>query len=412
LGKALAERGHNVWVVKPVYSDAEGKEGFSRSEYGGLVVDEAHVPVPPSHARKLGMGKAWQQGAAARMIEEYSWDFALWGGVDVLHGQHMVSSVAASRAAIRAAGNGGRVVSVATVRDYWPLCSTSTRLFAERNGQIRECVDCHKLRSYLRCATVGKTPVAYLPSLARWARTARMGRALAECDGVIGVSRYVRDELARSGRVPKKKLAAIPNLVHLPSVEKALGGRWPLPDIEPEEPFLMFAGKLDYNKGAQMLPEVVARSGVKLPVVVAGEGPLQAKIEADARQSGLDFRFYGWLDNDATVLLMGRARALLFPSAWQEPLSRVLLEGCAAGAAIVALDTGGTRDITTHGQSGWLAGDMDNFVVGVQKVSHDLPLNMRLREGARVRAEERFSSERVSARVEGLYRRLLEAQRG
>ena len=239
-----------------------------------------------------------------------------------------------------------------------------------------------------------------------------MGRALAECDGVIGVSRYVRDELARSGRVPKRKLAAIPNLVHLPSVDSALSGGWPLPDITSEEPFLIFAGKLDYNKGAQMLPETVARAGVGLPVIIAGEGPLQAKIEADARRLGLDFRFYGWLDNDATVLLMGRARALLFPSAWQEPLSRVLLEGCAAGAAVVALDTGGTRDIITQMESGWLAGDMDGFVAGLQKVSQDSSLNTRLRKGARARVEERFSSERVSARVEGLYRKLLEAKRG
>ena len=239
-----------------------------------------------------------------------------------------------------------------------------------------------------------------------------MGRALAECDGVIGVSRYVRDELARSGRVAKRKLAAIPNLVHLPSVESALGGEWPLPDISSDEQFLLFAGKLDYNKGAQMLPEAVARAEVKMPVVVAGEGPMQAGIEKEARRLGLDFRFYGWLDNDATVLLMGKARALLFPSAWQEPLSRVLLEGCAAGAAIVALDTGGTRDIISHMESGWLAGDMDSFVAGMQKVSQDLPLNMKLREGARARAEERFSSERVSARVEALYRKLLEAKRG
>jgi glycosyltransferase involved in cell wall biosynthesis len=239
-----------------------------------------------------------------------------------------------------------------------------------------------------------------------------MGRALAECDGVIGVSKYVRDELARSGRVAKRKLAAIPNLVHLSSVDDALGGEWPLPDINPDAPFLLFAGKLDYNKGAQMLPETVARLGVTLPVVIAGEGRMQAKIEADAKRSGLDFRFYGWLDNDATVLLMGRAKALLFPSAWQEPLSRVLLEGCAAGAAIVALDTGGTRDIVTHMESGWLASDMDSFVEGVQKVSQDSDLNMRLRAGARARAEERFSSERVSARMEALYRKLLEAKRG
>ena len=72
-----------------------------------------------------------------------------------------------------------------------------------------------------------------------------------------------------------------------------------------------------------------------MPVVLLGDGPLKAEIEADAAPRGLDFRFYSWLDNDAVLRVMQAAQVLLFPSAWQEPLSRVLLEGCAAGAAIL-----------------------------------------------------------------------------
>src|SRR5439155_3576255 len=106
-----------------------------------------------------------------------------------------------------------------------------------------------------------------------------------------------------------------------------------------------FVGKLDVNKGAQMLPDLIEKSGVKMRLAIAGDGPLRPSLEQDAQLRGLDFRFYDWLDNDSVILLMRYARALLFPSAWQEPLSRVLLEGCAAGAAIVALDTGGTSDI-------------------------------------------------------------------
>jgi glycogen synthase len=224
---------------------------------------------------------------------------------------------------------------------------------------------------------------------------------------VIGVSRYVRDELARSGRVPRRKLAAIPNLVTQSSVARAVEGAWPLPDISPDEPFLLFEGKLDVNKGAHLLPELVARSGVRLPVVVAGDGPLEEQIKQEAERLGLDFRFYGWLDNDAAILLLSRARALLFPSAWGEPLSRVLLEACAAGAAIVALDTGGTSDIIEHMRSGWLASTPESFVEGIRQVCSDPDLNARLREGAREIARKRFASESVSERVESLYLRIL-----
>jgi glycosyltransferase involved in cell wall biosynthesis len=214
--------------------------------------------------------------------------------------------------------------------------------------------------------------------------------------------------LERSGRVKGGKLITIPNMVDLASVDKALVGKWPLTDVAPGDRFLLFVGKWDLNKGAQILPEAVKRSGVNLPVVLAGEGLLRESIEAEAASLGLDFRFHDWLDNDAAILLMRHAMALLFPSAWQEPLSRVLLEGCAAGAAIVALDTGGTGDIIAHGESGWLAHDMSSFVEGIRIVAPDADLNQTLRVGARHRAEEKFSSSHVSARVEALYRRLLD----
>jgi glycosyltransferase involved in cell wall biosynthesis len=207
--------------------------------------------------------------------------------------------------------------------------------------------------------------------------------------------------------VPDEKLTVVPNLVDLPSVERALAGRWPLHDISPQDPFLLFAGKLDANKGPQLLPQALAEAGVGLPLVVAGDGPLRAKLAAEAHSLGLDFRFCDWLDNDAVLLLMSRARALMFPSAWQEPLSRVLLEGCASGAAIVALDTGGTHDILVHGESGWLVESRVEFAHGIKEVLADEHLAARLRSGARRRAEGVFSAPVVSAQVEALYYRLL-----
>ena len=241
----------------------------------------------------------------------------------------------------------------------------------------------------------------------KWLRTAQAGLVLGRCDAVIAVSDYVRGELERSGRVSGSRLVTIPNMVDLASVDHALRGKWPLTDIAPGEPFLLFAGKFDLNKGAQILPEAVQLSGVRLPVVLAGEGPLRDSIASDAASRGLDFRFCEWLDNDSVILLMRHATALLFPSAWQEPLSRVLLEGCAAGAAIVALDTGGTGDAIAHGESGWLARDVRGFVEGIRQVADDSSLNGRLRDGARHRAEDKFASDHVVSRVETLYRRLL-----
>jgi glycosyltransferase involved in cell wall biosynthesis len=239
--------------------------------------------------------------------------------------------------------------------------------------------------------------------LATW----KASKHLASCNATVAVSEYVKGELAKSGRVPLDRLVSLPNLVHLPSVERSLVSTWPLADIGQDEPFLLFAGKLDTNKGAQFLPAALTKAGVDLPVVFAGDGPLRDTLEPDAKAAGLDFRFYDWLDNDAILRLMRSARVLLFPSAWQEPLSRVLLEGCAAGAAIVAMNTGGTPDVIVHGESGWLAEDAASFASGISTLSADAELNARLRHGARHQAETLFASDKVAGEVEWLYEALL-----
>jgi glycogen(starch) synthase len=409
LGKALAERGHRVLAIRPRFDQPVARAGLRVVEYRGLMVEEVLVPEPARWASKLGLGKALSATVARRSLARRAYATARASNSAILHGQHSLSSGAVSAAARRARRGGHRVASVATVRDYWPLCPISTRLFPAKAGPDYECRDCHRLAAYLGCVRAsGGGPQAKAKLAARWLPALLASKEFAQCDAVVAVSDYVHGELARSGRVPMEKLVTLPNLVDLPSVESALKGPWPLHDISPTDPFLLFAGKLDPNKGAQILPAVLdeARSG--LPLVVAGDGPLRAELAHEAETRGLDFRFYDWLDNDAVLLLMSRAKALLFPSAWQEPLSRVLLEGCAAGAAIVALDTGGTRDILVHGESGWLAQSRAEMVVGVRRVVDDADLASRLRAGARHRAEQRFAAPVVSAQVEELYRKLLD----
>jgi glycogen(starch) synthase len=412
LAKALAERGHGVEVVRPVYIRQAKGLGLRRGRFKGVAVDEVLIPEEPYWVQMLHIDKALRERMASWLISRYAYHLAEQCDTMVLHAQHSVSTVGAARAARRMRKARRKVALLTTVRDYWPLCPASTRLFQDRPGNSFECNDCQRLLAYLACyRRQTKLPTAIAAGLARWLLCLARSRALASCDGVIAVSNYVREELERSGRVNAEKLWTIPNLVDLPSVDRALQRPWPLTDLAPEEPFLLFVGKLDVNKGAQLLPEAVARSGAGMPVVIAGSGHLMDRIGREAKSRGLDFRFYDWLDNDDVLLLMSRASVLMFPSAWQEPLSRVLLEVLASGAAIVVMDTGGTKDAISHYESGWLSETPQEFAEGIRLVAGDPLLNARLRMGARQTAEMRFAAPIVAANVEELYRELL-ARRG
>ncbi len=281
-------------IVRPRYGEARTRPGKRVVEYGGLPVEELLVPRAPAWATRVGLAKAWEERTAARLLARYVTQEAMRQKVDIIHGQHMVSALAASRAARQIRKAGGKVASLATVRDYWPLCPVSTRLFTGPDGESFECEECHRLTEYVGCVSKEKrrSVVRYPMALLRWARTAQAGSALGRCDAVIAVSDYVRGQLERGGRVRGGKLLTLPNMVDLASVDRALQGEWPLADIALGEPFLLFVGKWDMNKGAQMLPEMLELSGVRLPVVLAGEGLLRECIATDAARRGLDFRFY------------------------------------------------------------------------------------------------------------------------
>jgi glycosyltransferase involved in cell wall biosynthesis len=274
------------------------------------------------------------------------------------------------------------------------------------------CPTCWRTPDLLRClwAAQGVVSVRQWPGLpVRQAIAAGRRRALAASDAVIAVSRFVAGELQRAGAVPPSRLHVVPNLVDVAHVERivATPPPWDTIGLAPDAPFLLFVGKLEPNKGAQLLPAALRAAGVgpDRPVVLAGDGPLEGWLRREGARAGLDLRF-AYLDNDDVLRLMARAAVLLFPSAWNEPLSRVLLEGCAAGACILALDTGGTPDAITA-DSGVLVPDMAAFARELRALLGDAPRRERLRQGARARARARFDEPVVISQVEALYERVL-----
>jgi glycosyltransferase involved in cell wall biosynthesis len=375
-------------------------------------VVELRVPRGRGRVQRL-----WgREVIAPRRYAQLVGEIARRMNADLVHAQHTLSVPAAVGAAAAARRAGRRLPVVSTVRDYWPLCIYSTmQIPTMRNGVPSEqpCPQCWRTPDLLRClwAAQGAASLRLWPGLpVRQAITAGRRRALASSDAVIAVSRFVAGELRRANAVSPQRLHVLPNLVDVAHVERivATPPPWEQVGLAPDAPFLLFVGKLEPNKGAQLLPAALRAAGVgpDLPVVLAGDGPLEGWLRREGiADAGLDLRF-AYLDNDDVLRLMARAAVLLFPSAWNEPLSRVLLEGCAAGACILALDTGGTPDAIT-GESGVLVPDMAAFARELRGLLADAPRRERLRQGARARARARFDEPVVITQVEALYERVM-----
>ena len=157
------------------------------------------------------------------------------------------------------------------------------------------------------------------------------------------------------------------------------------PSFELPERFVVFVGKLEENKGARHLVPAIAASGTGLPLVVLGEGTLAHAVKMDAAEAGVPLLLRGWAEREDVLRILARATALVFPSLWPEPLSRVLLEALALGVPVAAMETGGTTEILGPG-GGLLVRDAEALGDALRRIVTDAGLRDDLRAAARERA--------------------------
>jgi glycosyltransferase involved in cell wall biosynthesis len=195
----------------------------------------------------------------------------------------------------------------------------------------------------------------------------RRGTVLEACRAAAGVlvnCRFMADAAARDG-VPPEKIRVLPNGVDTsrfrfrPQDE----ARALLPAAlcpEAGERIILFAGNLAPVKGPDTAVEVlyrtaaaVERDGIRIRLVMLGDGPMRADLVRRIGRSGLGGRvtLAGSRPHDETALWMNAADCLLLPSR-SEGMPNVVLEALASGLPVVAADVGGVRELGIDGDEG------------------------------------------------------------
>lgn len=141
------------------------------------------------------------------------------------------------------------------------------------------------------------------------------------------LSEYMRSELEAAGIHPARVFVTPPWAHGLDVAAPASG-----------PPCVLFAGRLVDAKGVGDAIAAWRLSGLRLPLVFAGTGPLRTELE------GQGFEVTGWLERTRMSGVYRRAVSLLMPSRWQEPFGIAGLEALALGVPVAAYDSGGVRE--------------------------------------------------------------------
>lgn len=178
----------------------------------------------------------------------------------------------------------------------------------------------------------------------------------------------------------------------------------------PSEVLLSTVGRLDEQKGQDVLIEAMARlkNAHQVRCVIMGEGPARARLEALIRQLNVRDVIRLWGERDDASAWLAACDIFVLPSLW-EGLPNALLEAMALGLPAVASNVDGVPEIVTRGRDGLLVEPKDPAALAgaIAQLVVDAPMRSALGQAARARIQERFSLPAMIANYEGAYRRVL-----
>lgn len=131
------------------------------------------------------------------------------------------------------------------------------------------------------------------------------------------------------------------------------------PTPTPDDRRLVNVGRLEEAKGQVVLVDAVAElleAGEEpFEVLIAGEGPLRAMLEAHIRERGVEHavKLLGAMGHREVAELIAGSRGLVQPS-FAEGIPVTVMEALALGRAVIATPVGGVTELVDHGGNGWL----------------------------------------------------------
>lgn len=306
------------------------------------------------------------------------------GRPDVVHVHNFFPLLSPS---IYAACNERGVPVVQTLHNYRTICSNGMLLRNDRPCEL--CVTGSPYQGVRHRCYRGSV-VASLPLARMIAKHRKAGTWQRRVDRFIALTEFARSRFLAAG-FPAEKVVAKPNFVADPG--------------EPEVPagtaeHVLFVGRLAAEKGIATL--LRAWEGLGIPLVVAGDGPMRAAVEASPSPH---VKAIGWKSGPEIAAEMGRCRFMVMPSEWYEGFPMTLVEAFSQGRPVLVSRLGSMAEVIEDGVTGLHVnpGDPRDLAAKVRWAYDHPDAVAKMGRNARAVYEERYTADRNYAMLMAIY---------
>ena len=371
LAKVLEKKGHEITIIVP----KPNVKGVSFGKYNGLDIvyigyKTSNIPLVKNYYKNEVF---WKE------MEIFLTHYLSQNKYDIIHAQHQMTIIPSI-----IVGNRLSIPVVSTIRDYWPVCYFGTMYHDDHGTDTCNCVS-QKARIFGTFANI------YVRKNLEYKRS-----ILNKSTTVTCASNFMKDTLS-SINIEAELVENFVDTKDLKKISKDSYGGLP-------KKYLFYGGNLTENKGVLFMLSSI--SGLKMPTLIAGSGMLENKMKAIIKENNLDAQMVGRLSYKNTIKVMSKAHALIFPSLWNEPFGRVIIESMALGVPVIALDRGGPRDIITNGKDGILT-TKRSFASQLKRIIKDNKLRARFSKNAMNAVRRKYDEGKIVKKFENIYKNAL-----
>ena len=343
--------------------------GDVRPRYRILMTADLELfPVPPL-----------RYGATERTVETYSRGLCAMG-----HTVDLIAKNGSTRF------NGRLFTPPGPTQAYWSraACKILYQPISLWAGRRADVVHCHSRMDYLFSLLKTSTPlVVHFHNDARQDHVDWILRRRRRNLRFVAISRSQIEHIAQ------KDLFDI--VYSVPPI-----GQFPFRETADQPPYLVYLGRVNYNKGADIAIQVAKRAGMPLKII----GPVRDEPgnEAYYREKiapflGPDCLHLGEVTNEEKLRILSGATAMVFPMRWKEPMGLVMIESLACGTPVIVANRASAPELISHGKTGYLCNDFEHFVTAVYEIGR---IDRRI---CRREAELRFDVPKMIEEIENVY---------